>query len=131
MCVVSGVSEAKSQNVSCATRLRDFVVWLGLHRMDQIRKFDRVLNEEDRDIVADQVPHALVGVELDRKAAYVPRRIGVPRDPATVENRRKTGVSLPVSAKQCRLVRSAKLVDLEKAMSRRPAACTTRSGMRS
>lgn len=37
--------------------LRDLVVWLGLYGMDQVGKFNRILNEEDRHVVADEVPH--------------------------------------------------------------------------
>ena len=59
-----------------ARRLRHGVVRLGLHRVDEVRKLHRVLDEEHRDVVADQVPVALVGVELDREAAHVARRVG-------------------------------------------------------
>ena len=77
MWALSGVSETKSQNVSCADcGLRDLVVRLGLHRMDQVGKLDRVLDEEHRHVVADEVPHAFVGIELDREAAHVARRVG-------------------------------------------------------
>ena len=43
--------------------------------MDQIGKLDRVLDEEHRDVVADQIPVACAGVELDREATHVARRI--------------------------------------------------------
>ena len=43
--------------------------------MDQIRKFYRVLNEEHRDVVADDVPIALLGIKLDGEAAHVARKI--------------------------------------------------------
>ena len=49
---------------------------LGLDRMDDVRKLHRVLDEEHRDVVADEVPVAFVGVELDREAAHVARGIG-------------------------------------------------------
>src|SRR5580765_895790 len=51
------------------------VMWLGLDRVDQIRKFHRVLDEEDWNVVAHQVPIAFVSVELDRKSAYIPRGV--------------------------------------------------------
>ena len=57
-------------------RLRHGVVRLGLDRVDQVGKLHRVLDEEHRDVVADQVPVAFVGVELDREAAHVARRVG-------------------------------------------------------
>jgi hypothetical protein len=43
--------------------------------MNKIGKFDCVLNEEHRDIVADQIPVSLLRVKLDRKATHVTRRI--------------------------------------------------------
>ena len=58
-----------------AGRLRIAAIGLHLHRMDQVGELDRVLDEEDRDVVADQVPVALLGVELDREAAHVARRV--------------------------------------------------------
>ena len=39
--------------------------------MVQVRELERVAQEEDRRVVAHQIPVALVGVELDRKAANV------------------------------------------------------------
>jgi len=55
--------------------LRHGVMWFGFDGVDQIRKLHRVLDEEDRDVVADQIPVAFVGVELDGEAARVARRI--------------------------------------------------------
>ena len=43
--------------------------------MDQVGKLDRVLDEEHRDIVADEIEVAFVGVELDREAAHVARQV--------------------------------------------------------
>ena len=56
--------------------LRHREVRLGLGRVDQVGKLHRVLDEEDRDVVADQIPVALVGVELHREAAHVARGVG-------------------------------------------------------
>ena len=56
-------------------RLRHPVVRLGLHRVNEIGKLDRVLDEEHRDVVADEIPVAFVGIELDREAAGVARRV--------------------------------------------------------
>ena len=36
----------------------------------------RILNEEDRNVVADQVPIAFLGIELHGKAAHVARHVG-------------------------------------------------------
>ena len=77
MWVISGISEAKSQNVSCADAgLRHREVRLGLGGVHQIRKLHRVLDEEDRDVVADEIPVAFVRVELHGEAAHVSRRVG-------------------------------------------------------
>ena len=55
--------------------------------MDQVRKLHRILNEKHRNVVADQIPVALVGVKLDREAAHIARRIG---RAALAHHRRKT-----------------------------------------
>ena len=52
-------------------RLRVALVRLHLYRMDQIGKLDRVLDEEHRNVVADQIPVAFIGVELHRKTAHI------------------------------------------------------------
>ena len=56
-------------------RLREASVWLLLRGVNQVGKFYRVLNEEHRDVVADDVPIALLGVELDGKTPHVSRKI--------------------------------------------------------
>ena len=57
-------------------RLRKGAVRLLLHRMDEVGKLDGVLDEEHRDVVADDVPVAFLRVELDGKAAHVARQVG-------------------------------------------------------
>ena len=64
------------EGVVRARGLRHREVRLGLQRMHQIRKLHRVLDEEHRDVVADQIPVAFIGVELDREAAHVAHRVG-------------------------------------------------------
>src|ERR1700710_946544 len=44
---------------------------ISFNRMVQIRKLQRIAKEEDRSIVAHQVPVALVCVELQRESANV------------------------------------------------------------
>ena len=56
--------------------LRHLVVGFGLRRMNQIGKFHRILDEEHRDVVADQIPIALIRVELHRETAHIARRVG-------------------------------------------------------
>ncbi len=43
--------------------------------VDQIGELDGVLDEEHRDVVAHQIPVALLGVELHGEAAYVARQV--------------------------------------------------------
>ncbi len=59
------------EGVVGAGGLRHLVVGLGLDRMDHVRELHRVLDEEHRDVVADQVPDAFVGIELGGEAAHV------------------------------------------------------------
>ena len=44
---------------------------MALLRVDEVGKFQRIADEEHRRVVADDVPIALLGVELQRKAAHV------------------------------------------------------------
>jgi hypothetical protein len=41
--------------VMCGGGLRYFSVWLWLHSVDQIRELDRILDEENGDIVSNNV----------------------------------------------------------------------------
>src|SRR5512140_2064049 len=66
-------------------RLRKAAVRLHLDGMNEVGKFDGVLDEEDRDVVADQVPVAFLGVKLDCKPAYVTR--GVDRTRTACDSR--------------------------------------------
>ena len=76
MCSYSGISEMKSQNVSCADAACGYPL-SGFHldRVDQIGKLHRILDEEHRDVVSDQIEVALLGIELHRKAAHVARQV--------------------------------------------------------
>jgi hypothetical protein len=56
-------------------RLRKSAVGLLLDRMNHVRKLDGVLDEEHRNVVADDVPVAFLGIELDGKAAHVARQV--------------------------------------------------------
>ena len=42
-----------------------------LHCMDKVGEPYRILDKENRDVVADEIPIAFLGVELDRKAAHI------------------------------------------------------------
>ena len=75
--MLSGESEMKSQKLSWAVwRLREAPVRLRLDGVDQVGELDRVLDEEDGDVVADEVPVPLLGVELHREAADVAGEVG-------------------------------------------------------
>ena len=58
--------------------LREIPIRLRLGGMDQVREFYRILDEEDRDIIADQIPIAFLRIELDRKAAHIAGKVGRP-----------------------------------------------------
>ena len=66
--------------------LRHREVRLGLGGMDEVRELHRVLDEEDGNVVADQVPVPFVGVELDGESANVARGVG---GAALAEHRRE------------------------------------------
>ena len=75
--VASVCRETKSQKVSCALCACGISrSGCGLPGVDDVGELDRVLDEEDRDVVADQVEGALVGVELRRETAGVAHRVG-------------------------------------------------------
>src|SRR5690348_6579936 len=57
-------------------RLRKPAVGLLLGGMDDVRELDRVLNKKDRDVVSNEIPVALLGIELDGKPAHITRQIG-------------------------------------------------------
>ena len=95
-CNVSGCSETKSHNVSCAEAACGIsLCGSRFHRVNEVGKLNAVLDEEHRKVVADQVVVTLLGVELGREAAHIANGVGGSRDPATVENRTNTGVSTP------------------------------------
>ncbi len=58
-----------------AGSLRIAAIGFHFHGMNQVRELDRILNEKHRDVVADKVPVAVLGIELDRKSADIARRI--------------------------------------------------------
>jgi hypothetical protein len=57
-----------------------------LLRVHKIRKFQRIAHEENRRIVADDVPIPLLSVESQRETAHVTLGIGCP---ALARDRRK------------------------------------------
>ena len=95
--------------VSCLS-LRNLIMGLWLSCMDDIRKLNSALNEENGYVVANNIPIALLSVELDSKSTKTSQTVSaLPRLPSTVENRRNTGVSLEVSVRTPTDVTSAAL----------------------
>ena len=75
---------------------------VGLERMDKVGEFDGVSDEEDFQVVADQVPVAVLGVKLDRESAWVAQGL---RGCAAVNDRGKpdkSGSALALFLKQLR-----------------------------
>ncbi len=54
-----------------ALSLRNFIVWLWLNRVNNVRELDSVLDEENRYVVADKVPVSFFSVEFDGEAPNV------------------------------------------------------------
>ena len=65
---------ARGSGLILAIRLR-------FHRVDDIGKFYGILNEKNRDVVANEIPVALLRIDLHGKATYVPREIKGPLAP--------------------------------------------------
>jgi hypothetical protein len=66
-------------------------------RADEIREFHGIADEEDRRVVADQIPVAFLGVELEREAAHVPLGVGRPmlaRNGREAQQRLRLGAGL-------------------------------------
>jgi hypothetical protein len=64
------------EGVVRAGSLRHCVMRLGFDGMNEVGKLHRVLDEEHRDVVADEIPIALVGIELHGETAHVARGVG-------------------------------------------------------
>ena len=65
------------------THLRDLVVRFRLSSVDDIRELHGVLDKEHRDVVADDVPISLLGIEFDGETtniAYCVCRSTAPKD---------------------------------------------------
>ena len=51
--------------------LWNFNIWFRLRGLDQVCELDGVLNGEDWDVIAEDIPIALLGVGLDGKPSHV------------------------------------------------------------
>ena len=56
--------------------LRYLIMRLGLDSVHEVGELDRILDEEDGDVVADEIPVALVRVELGGEAAHIANGVG-------------------------------------------------------
>jgi hypothetical protein len=82
--VVGGLGVERDEvpeRVVRALRLRDLPVGVRLACVDDVGELDPVLDEEDRDVVADQVEVAFLRVELRREPARVADGVGRPPGP--------------------------------------------------
>ena len=79
------------KGVVSAGGLRVPAVGFHLDRMDKVRKFDGVLNKEDRNIVPDQIEVAFLGVEFDGEPADVAGQIHRSSAPGNCRKARKDG----------------------------------------
>src|ERR1700684_4330010 len=71
--------------------------------MDEIGKLDRILDEEHGNVVADEVEIALIGIELDRKAAHIAGHVTCPRAPSHGREAREHFRFLALLGKERRL----------------------------
>ena len=60
----------------CGSRLREAAIGLHFHGMDEVREFDGILDKENWDVVAHQVPVPFLGIELHREAPDVALGVG-------------------------------------------------------
>ena len=98
------------------------VVRLGLDGVHEVGKLHRVLDEEHRDVVSDQVPVAFVGIELHREAADVAHRVGRPALACDGREPDEHGRLLADLGKRCRLREGSDVVRaLEEAVRSRAA----------
>ena len=118
MCMLSGISETKSQKLSCAD-----CAWgkprsgAGFHGVHEIRKLDRILDEEHRNVVADEIPIAALRVELHGEAANVAREIerAFAADDRREPHERRRHLSRPLKQVCARYIRQ-RVVRFEEAM---------------
>lgn len=109
------LAEEVPGGIVASRSLWHLAIGLGLDGVDEVGELDRILNEEDGNVVPHDIEVALVGVAKQLLAIILRSRFdcsqvpynlvanpwtsrtvsALPREPATVENRMKMGVSLP------------------------------------
>src|SRR6267154_6097485 len=99
--------------------------------MDEVGELVRVAYEEHRRVVPDQIPVALLGVELDRESAYVAFGIGGPELAGNGrEPQEQGGPGAGLQHLGLGVLRDV-AADCQRTVRAQPFACTGRSGMRS
>lgn len=72
-----GVVEDKVPEIVVgALGLGNLIVWFRFASVNDIRELDRILNEENWNVVANDIPVALLSVELDSKTTDISHRVG-------------------------------------------------------
>lgn len=71
-----GLKSNKIPKVVMSTlSLRHLIMWLRLDSVNKIREFDGILDEENGDVVANEIPISFLSVELDSKTSNIPNGI--------------------------------------------------------
>jgi hypothetical protein len=82
--------------------LRELPVRLRLCGMDKVGKLDRILDEEDRNVVANEVEIAFLGVEFNGEPANIAREIARAFDAGNRRKPCKDWRSCAFLLKECR-----------------------------
>ena len=62
--------------IVCRGGLRNSIVRFRFYSMDQVWELHRILNEKDRDIVANQIVITFLSIEFNCKSSYISGKIG-------------------------------------------------------
>ena len=76
VCVVRASASASANRAAIARASAATAAAAALCRVHEVRKLHRILNEEDRDVVPDEIPIPFIRVELHREPTHVPGGVG-------------------------------------------------------
>lgn len=76
MCGFGVVEDEVPEIVVGALSLGNLIVWLWFSGVNDIGELHCVLNEEDWNVVANNVPVAFLGVEFDGETTNISHRVG-------------------------------------------------------
>jgi hypothetical protein len=87
---------------------------VGLQRMNHVGKLDGVADEEDREIVADEIPVPVLGVELHREATRIAGDLGgiAPTDHSREPDRERRLLAGLLEQLRARVPRGRRVADL-------------------